>query len=551
MLGPVREQPADQQRILVIGAGCSGLVALKECIAEGLTNAVCFEMGSSLGGLWKFTEVEHSKEVHSSVYRNTIIDTSKQMMAFSDFPIPKTWPAFLHHSAIVRYFHMYAEHFDLLPRIQFNTKVLSVRAVPARSGVTSTGSESGQNVGCSDREQWEVVHSTLGKTTVSLFDKVIVATGHHSRPRIPEFKGIDEFKGQVLHSHFYREAMPFKDKRCLVIGLGNSAVDVAVELSYVARQVHVSTRSGAWIMPRFASRGTPIDHRTTRFYALFPLFMRQRALKKLIFNTFGDIISLGFRPQHKPFCAHPTINSELPGRVGAGAVVIKGDVRRFFHATDGTQYVEFEDGSTAHVDVVVMCTGYEIGFPFLEDAASIAGLHVPGSNQVDLYKYVWPIHRDNIAFVGLFQPLGAIMPGSELQSRWIARVWSNKAPALPSADARRADVVAKRDANIKRYGKSPRHTIQVDAGPYFDEIASQIGVVPYLLLLLFIDFTLFIKIVFGCWCPFQYRLHGPGAWKGARQAIMDANAPTDYRNWNGLEAELKSANADQTKAKQA
>ena len=106
----------------------------------------------------------------------------------------------------------------------------------------------------------------------------------------------------------------------------------------------------------------------------------------------------------------------------------------------------------------------------------------------------------------------------------------------------RADVLKVQSEMSKRYISSQRHTIQVDAGniigvilgPYMDEIGNIIGVTPSLFYTLVTDPILWIKIVFGCWTPHQYRLVGPDAWSKARNQIMLVNSGYDYRGWEGL-----------------
>ncbi|KAJ1343714.1 hypothetical protein BSLG_001695 [Batrachochytrium salamandrivorans] len=508
------------QKILVVGAGCSGLAALKECLAEGIDDIVCFEMLDSLGGLWRYEEVQPNKQVHSSVYRNTVIDTSKEMMAYSDFPIPSHWPTYLHNKAIVKYFDMYAQQFDLMRHIQFNTTVMGM--YPLGSAMNDS-----QDAGLLHTGKWEVQYSQDGKTLTRVFDKIIVASGHHWKPKMPHFDGMDEFTGTMMHSHYYR--------RCLVVGLGNSAVDVAVELSYHSKQVHVSSRSSAWLISRYGLNGKPTDQTLSRFYTMLPMLIRNALLRFVVWVQLGNLARFGLWPKHSPFSAHPTINGELPGRIGTGAVVMKNNVKRFFklESDKTTQMVEFEDGTSVPIDTVVFCTGYEIGYPFL-DAKSIVGLHDPGSNVVELYKFVWPVYHDNIAFIGLFQPLGAIIPGSELQSRWVARLWTGKCRGLPGRVQRLEDIQKKQHRMKQRYVASPRHTIQVDAGPYFDEIAEQFGAAPNLWKLFFTDHYLWRQLMFGCWNAHHYRLTGPGAWAGARQAILAANSDPDFSQWDGL-----------------
>lgn len=112
------------KRIAVIGGGCSGLTATKCCLDEGL-EPVCFERTDEIGGLWKYTM--HVKDGQACVMRSTVINTSKEMMCFSDYPIPKHYPNFMHNSHVWQYFKDYAKHFGLTDYVRYNTEVVMVK----------------------------------------------------------------------------------------------------------------------------------------------------------------------------------------------------------------------------------------------------------------------------------------------------------------------------------------------------------------------------------------------------------------------------------------
>lgn len=195
------------KKIAVIGAGSSGLTSIKCCLEEGLT-PVCFEMSDDIGGLWRYREETPDSEdrLNASVYKSCSINTSKEMMAFSDFPIPVNFPPFMPHNKVLEYFRMYASHFNLLRHIRFNTKVLNVAQTSDHSStgrwtVTST---------CFDNKEEKVVTEE--------FDGVMVCSGHHRYPHKPAFEGMSRFKGKVMHSSEYKNQTAFTDKKVLVIG---------------------------------------------------------------------------------------------------------------------------------------------------------------------------------------------------------------------------------------------------------------------------------------------------------------------------------------------
>ncbi|XP_054020906.1 flavin-containing monooxygenase 5-like [Dryobates pubescens] len=485
------------QRVAVIGAGVSGLCALKCCLDEGLV-PTCFERSGDIGGLWRFEE--QPEEGCASIYPSVIINASKEMMCFSDFPIPEDFPNFMHNSMIMKYFRMYAQHFDLLRHIRFRT---SVCRVSKRPDFASTG-------------QWDVVTECEGKQEAAVFDAVLVCTGHHTEAHLPlhSFPGLEKFKGCYLHSRDYKKPQPFSGQRVVVVGIGNSGVDITVELSHTAKQVFLSTRRGAWVLHRVGDDGYPYDVLyISRFYQLLQSWLPLNAFTALVqrkLNARFNHALYGLKPQHGFFDQHPTVNDDLPNRILSGRVQVKPNVKEFTETS-----AIFEDGTREEIDAVVFATGYSFSFPFLESCVQVV------ENQISLYKLVFPpdLEKPTLAFIGLIQPLGPVMPISELQSRWATRVFKGLHKLPPLADML-ADITQKKETMAKRYVKSQRHTIQVDYIPYMDELACQVGVKPNLLTLFLIDPKLALEVAFGPCTPYQYRLRGPGRWPGARAAIL-------------------------------
>ncbi|KAM3915360.1 flavin-containing monooxygenase 5-like [Leptodactylus fuscus] len=487
------------QKICVIGAGSSGLTAIKCCLDENL-EPTCFESSEDIGGLWRFKE--NPEDSRASIYKSVIINTSKEMMCFSDYPIPDDYPNYMHNSKIMDYFRMYAKHFDLLKYVQFKTKVCNIKKRP---DFATTG-------------QWEIVTECDGKQDVGIFDGILVCSGHHTFPHLPlhTFPGIDKFKGQYFHSRDYKYPQQFLDKRIIVVGIGNSGGDLAVELSSVAQQVYLSTRRGAWVVNRVADEGLPLD---VALYSRFKFFLKQFMTTEMLNNWAEKKMNhrfnhenYGLKPKHRILSQHPTINDDLPNRIISGKVLVKPNIKGFTEKD-----VIFEDGTVEkNIDVVFFATGYSFSFPFFDDP----GLKVE-SNHISLYKHVFPpmLEKSTVAFIGLIQPIGAIMPISELQSRWATRVFKGLAK-LPSSKCMVKEVAMTKGEMARRYVESPRHTIQVDFMEYMDEIASQFGVKPNFLQYWITDPKLASELFFGPCTPYQYRLTGPGKWPGARKAIL-------------------------------
>ena len=175
------------------------------------------------------------------------------------------------------------------------------------------------------------------------------------------------------------------DKRILVVGLGNSAADITVELSQRAlrNEVTLSTRSSAWIVPKLIyGKAADMNYRTIPH---LPLSWQRKVAQWGQRFTASDPTLYGLpAPNHKFFEAHPTQSGELPLRLKSGDVTPKGNVARL----DGST-VHFEDGTSADFDVIVYATGYNLTFPFFDPEF----LSAP-DNRIDLYKRIFkPGHR--------------------------------------------------------------------------------------------------------------------------------------------------------------
>ncbi|NXI21661.1 FMO4 monooxygenase, partial [Sterrhoptilus dennistouni] len=485
------------QRVAVIGAGVGGLVSVKCCLDEGL-EPTCFESSQDIGGVWCYTDSTDRRGV--SVYHSVITNTSKEMSCFSDFPFPEGFPSYLPHSLVLEYFRMYAQHFDLLRHIRFQTTVLSVRKRPDFS---SSG-------------QWEVVTETEGVHESHIFDAVMVCTGLYQEPYLPlaSFPGIESrFKGQQLHSREYREVQTFRGKRVLVVGIGNTGGDLSVELSRVAAKVFLSTRSNTWVISRVSDHGFPFDMvNTTRFNHLLEWLLPSALTRRIRFRKFNSWFNhtnYGLASS-KSSKFKMIINEELPFCLLSGTVVLKPNVKEFTESS-----AVFEDGTTEeNIDVVLFATGYNFSFPFLEES-----VRSTINDNRSLYNCVFPprLEKPTLAIIGLIQLTGSIMVGSEMQARWVTGVFAgwNK---LPPPSRMMAEVV-KRKPPVKR-NPHERENLKMSFIGYMDKIAACTGVKPSVLRLLLTDPQLALAVFFGPCSPYQYRLVGRGRWSGARAAIL-------------------------------
>jgi len=418
------------KQVCIIGAGSSGITAAKALKEKGVSFD-CFEKGSNIGGVWRF----NNDNGLSSAYRSLHINTNRVVMAYSDFPMPYDYPMFPHHSDIIEYFENYVEHFKLREHITFNTSVTDV----------IRNSDGSYNVTLDNRQSYD-------------YQYVIVANGHHWNPRFPTpaFKG--EFTGEILHSHYYREAEQVQNKDVLVVGIGNSAVDIACE---AARQhkgkVVISTRSGAYITPNWIW-SMPFDNLANPLTAKLPLWLQRFLLNTTLWLARGKQEDYGVPKPNRPVLSeHPTLSQDLLNLSGRGLIKFKPNIKEFRGKT-----VVFEDGTEQDFDMIIYATGYKITFPFLKHYAEF---DIEETNNIGLYnKVIHPAYK-NLFFLALIQPLGAIMPLAEIQAKWIAKIIKGESK-LPSKEAMLKTIEVDKQEIAHRYKQTPRHTLQVDFYTY-------------------------------------------------------------------------------------
>jgi dimethylaniline monooxygenase (N-oxide forming) len=430
--------------VCIIGAGSSGITAAQVLQARGV-DFDCFEVGSEVGGNWRYD----NDNGMSSAYRSLHINTSRQLMEYKAYPMPEDLPDYPNHWQIAKYFDDYVDHFGFRDKITFRTEVVKVEPVGSATG--------GYDVTVRSRNE----HGEPTEPQVHRYERVIVANGHHWDPRWPEpsFPGVEDFPGEQIHAHYYRTPEILEGKRVLVLGIGNSATDIAVESSRVAERTYLAMRRGAHIVPKYVF-GVPTDHLTDSPLARGPLLLQQLSMAAMLRLTQGRLTDYGLpRPDHAVLHAHPTVSDDLLTRLGHGDITVLPNIDRF----EGSK-VFFVDGSAHEVDVVVYCTGYKVTFPFLDERVVKAD-----DNHIDLYRRVVDPEHPGLYFVGLIQPLGAIMPLAEIQAEWVADLVTGEA-ALPSGDEMRRQIEAYDEHLKRRYVASKRHTIQVDFHKYYAEI---------------------------------------------------------------------------------
>jgi dimethylaniline monooxygenase (N-oxide forming) len=474
--------------VVVMGAGISGVAAAKNLLEAGLRIKV-IESTDHVGGLWQFTEDGYG------VTSFTHINVSKHNYCFSDYPFPEETNDFPSHKQMAAYINSYCDHFGVREHITFNTRV-------AKLSRNSNGT-------------WRVM--TINKSNeenVITSKGVIIATGHHATPVYPSFLNQDKFKGEVYHSVKFKDAEKnkLKDKRLLVVGIGNSGVDIVTHSVNYCPHVTISTRSGAWVFPNYIF-GLPTDMYSNRLFLWLPWKLGTTILETLISILVGHPAKYGLNPKYHAFQTQPTVSPTLIHTIQRGYVDVKPNVREFYETG-----VIFEDGTRGDYDTVIYSTGYKIDLPFLDDNLKATILNET-NNEILLYKNAFsPEIGHTLLFCGFVQPFsGGILSMAEIQARWYVELMKG-AVTLPKRE--KIIQIIKQDLKkiASRFSHSQRHTIQQDPIIYTDEIASYIGAKPSFLS----NPTLFFHLLLGSCGTYQYRLQGPGKWKEAKKWVKKA-----------------------------
>ncbi|GAB6023795.1 flavin-dependent monooxygenase [Chamberlinius hualienensis] len=495
--------------VVVIGAGLSGLAAVKSCVEENLS-VICFDQNDSIGGLWKY------KESGQSCMKTTTSNLSKEHFAFSDFPFPPETSNFVRNSVFVKYLESYATNFGLIDKIHLKHAVVNIQAGPQFEQLGN----------------WKVTarNEENGNEIVVISSNVMVCVGIFSKPHMNELKGSKEFKGKIIHSSDYKTPVGYEKKKVVVVGQGNSAFDVAAELGQTAETVYGEIKPGLLVISRLACNGLPFDHVVFSRYNFFRWAafwsksdqMAKDCLKLCSAPIDRELYGLsltGFKSD-----AHiVAINDLLPYSILTGRVQMKQPIN---HLTENG--VVFNNDSTEYpIDSVIMATGYDI--PDLNYIQHLTANDI----RYGLYKRVFPykFEHPTMAFIGLCRFDESTVLLAEIQSRWAVKIFSRKCQ-LPSKDMMKQEI-----ESIPDHGTASKLPILLPL-PYVDDIARLIDVKPNFCKMLITDPKLYFACIFGPLTNYQFRLVGPNSWPKARETIL--TIPLRVRAGFGLKIEQES-----------
>ena len=410
-------------RCLVIGAGAAGLAAARALAGRDI-DFDWVERTDRPGGMW-------NRGPDSPVYDSLRTVSSRTLTEFPSLPMPGDWPDFPDHSQLLEYLTECARETGLLSRVRWNTEVTAIDAVPGPGMPGNNG--------------WAV---SSGSDT-RYYENVIVATGHHRTPNLPELTG---FTGSVMHSSDYRNPDIFANRRIVIVGAGTSAADIAVDAATTATSVTISARHGLSVVPKYLF-GKPLDKLRPGAASLLP-----RSVEESLFGTLMRVTS-GESAAGEGAASVSEGLSELVRtdvvKVAPGIAEAKGNT------------LEFSDGSQVTADLVVLATGYRIDLPFLSSEM----LDITG-NQLPLYQRVVAPQRPGLWFVGFVDTSYGAIPLFEHQAEWIGALLAGAA-VLPSRTTMRTWL--ERDAGdiAKRFPDPTTHGLQVDHWRYIKALRAE------------------------------------------------------------------------------
>ncbi|XP_035824185.1 dimethylaniline monooxygenase [N-oxide-forming] 2 [Aplysia californica] len=492
---------ASQKRVCVIGAGVSGLLAIKECLAEGFL-PTCYESDSDIGGTWNQSK-DPAHTLTPMVWDSLVVNTPGYLTLASDFPPPPELTPYFSWKEMKSYWDRYADHFKLRPYIHLNTQVVKVRRA---SDHTATGRWEVNTAPHSGRSN-EKTPEQVEKITTEIFDAVIVCSGYYRVPRYPSVPGMETFPGSVTHSFFHKSRHPYFGKKVLVVGCGLSAVDVAEDIARDAESTAMALGHGIWIMPRLASGGIPLLEKIPRRFFHSPhVEVLINNFKMYEGGQFLDHTGSRVRPNALPCVSPGGVSNNFQLDVMSGKIQIYSYLKRLSGRT-----AFFSDGSSVNeIDAIVFCTGYDTDLSMLEDNI------IDENGRMELYHMVFPLDRSHntLLFVGQMGSDIALPPVSELQARMATKVLAGKVELPPQRKMRQC-VDSLNEATLRR---RKRYSYFLPGFKMMENIAVDLGVYPSFCTLLLRDPMLAWRVWYGPIYSAHYRLLGPdNNWEDARR----------------------------------
>lgn len=378
-----------QSSTLILGAGPGGLAMAGQLVHRQLPFTL-LEASDNVGVAWR----NHYDRLH--------LHTVKEHSALPFLPFPADYPTYVSRGQLVTYLEQYARHFGIEP--QFNQSVTQIRRTQderTQDGDTQPG-------------RWTV----QTKTDTFVADSVVVATGYNRVPNEPQLPGLSTFRGEVIHSRTYRNGEPLRGKRVLVVGMGNTGAELALDLYEHGAEATISVRGPISIVRRDVM-GKPTQP-TAIFLNKFPNWFYDLVAGLSQQLTVGDLSAYGLgKPKYPPsrlireFGRIPVIDLGTLDQIKAGNIAVAPGIRQI-----NKQSVTFTDGSQRPFDAIVLATGYRPGLHELLEPELAARVLNERGYPTSLW-YDQP-ELSGLYFLGFSTPLTGILRSLNINSGLIA-----------------------------------------------------------------------------------------------------------------------------------
>jgi cation diffusion facilitator CzcD-associated flavoprotein CzcO len=307
--------------VIIIGAGPAGLALGASMKKRGFAFEI-LERGFAVGMSWR----NHYDRLH--------MHTLKKHSGLPGLVMPADYPRYPSRQQVVDYLELYAEHVGLSPR--FNEEVISAQR------------EEGKG-------EWEV--KTAKATYQAPF--LLIGTGNAGKANLPQWQGRETFKGQILHSSEYKNPRGLEGKKVMVVGFGNSAGEIALDLAEAGLNPLLSVRGPVNVVPKeFLGNNFLEVAITTQSMKDSHADLIARAASRLVF---GDLRKYGLKKLPYGGVIQARQHGQVPlADIGTMAAIKKEKIRvRPGVSTLSADAVTFEDGRVESIDTIICATGFQ------------------------------------------------------------------------------------------------------------------------------------------------------------------------------------------------
>ncbi|GFO11421.1 dimethylaniline monooxygenase [n-oxide-forming] [Plakobranchus ocellatus] len=477
----------DKKTVCIVGAGESGLAALKECVQHGMAPTL-YDLDSDIGGLWhKKPAGQYSNT--ASIWPTLVTNTSKYTTCFSDFPPDPKDPVFISPPVRETPDHEETGKWEVYTRES-----------------SAIGDKLSSQEDISEQDM-------LASCCKEIFDNVILCSGWFKEPFYPDIPGLKYFTGSVSHSFTYSDPRPFDNKKVLVVGNRISAAEISSDISNLAEETYLALGQGTWIIPRLFRGGVPLDFSIPRsmIWSRDPEFSFNEMIlteSNGKMNHTQSGVGTSTLPATSPIC----ISDDLPVKIASGKI------KPYGHLTELKQNTAiFQEGETIpDLDAIVFCTGYRTNTSFVD-----LKIH-DDDGKMELYFMVFPLNRkhNTLALVGHYGTDGSVVLLGENQARLAASVMSGRHQLPPQKTMAQNVLFWNQISAARRPGF---YNYLIPGFAFMDALAMELGFYPSFWKIFFRDPVLAWRTWYGPYLAVQYRLLGPNSqWDKAREMCYKA-----------------------------